>query len=99
MELKFEVRLTGAFSDWLDSLADEIAIEAIVRRIARVQLGNFGDHKPVGDGVSELRIQHGPGYRVYYTIRGRVIVFMLGGGTKRTQARDIERAKREAEDI
>ncbi|MEP6785569.1 MAG: type II toxin-antitoxin system RelE/ParE family toxin [Sphingomonadales bacterium] len=69
MEFKFEVRFTGAFSEWLDGLADDIAIEAIARRIARIQLGNFGDHKSVGDGVSELRIQHGPGYRVYYMVR------------------------------
>ena len=64
----------------------------ILIRIRRVSLGNFGDVKPVGEGVSELRVDHGPGYRVYFLRKGDTLVILLGGGDKRTQSRDIRRA-------
>ena len=89
----FEVRLTGAFSAWLDGLADDVAAAAIAERLLRVGRGLFGDCASVGDRVSELRVRYGPGLRVYFTVRRKVVVIMLGGGTKRTQARDIRRAK------
>jgi putative addiction module killer protein len=88
-----EVRRTDTFSRWLDQLRDDQAIARILTRIHRLSLGNFGDVKSVGDGVSELRIDYGPGYRLYFTRIGTVIVLLLVGGTKRTQPKDIERAK------
>jgi putative addiction module killer protein len=91
--MEFDVRLTIEFSRWLDVLTDKIAAAAVAERLLRVRRGLFGDHASVGDRVSELRIHHGPGYRVYYTVRDRVVVFMLAGGLKRTQERDIDRAK------
>jgi putative addiction module killer protein len=80
------------FDTWLDTLADAKAVARIVARIDRVQAGNLGDHKSVGHGVWELRIDHGPGYRVYYALAGRRIVLLLCGGDKRKQAADIRRA-------
>jgi len=77
---------------WLDDLADAKAVARIIARIDRVQAGNFGDHKPIGDGVWEMRIDHGPGYRVYYALAGRRIVLLLCGGDKRKQSADIRRA-------
>jgi putative addiction module killer protein len=97
--MQHEVRVTTEFSDWLNGLKDGLAREAIVKRLARVQIGNFGDHKTEGDGISALRVHHGPGYRAYYTVRGRVVVFMLIGGTKRTQDKDIARARQMAKEI
>ena len=84
-----EVRETPLFTRWLASLKDQRATLHIVRRIARVAAGNFGDARSVGGAVSELRIDHGPGYRVYFTRRGSVLVVLLCGGDKRTQSRDI----------
>ena len=78
--------------DWLDDLRDLRARIAILRRIDRVELGNFGDHKSVGGGVSELRVDVGPGYRVYYAQAGNTLVLLLLGGDKRSQQSDIERA-------
>ena len=80
------------YIDWLKQLRDSQAKIAVVRRVARVELGNFGDHKFCRDGVWELRIDVGPGYRVYYAIAGKVIVLLLCGGDKRTQGADIKRA-------
>jgi putative addiction module killer protein len=97
--MEYEVRVTAEFSEWLAGLKDHVAREAIAARIARVQIGGFGDHKSEGEGVSALRIHYGPGYRAYYTIRGRVMVFMLIGGTKRTQDKDIVRARQIAKEI
>jgi putative addiction module killer protein len=82
------------FLDWLESLRDLQAISAIRARINRIRLGNFGDSKPVGEGVEELRIHLGPGYRVYFARERALLVILLCGGTKRTQARDIARAQR-----
>ena len=79
--------------EWLGSLRDARAVAKIAQRLQRVAEGNFGDWAPVGEGVSELRIHYGPGYRVYFVRRGNVVVVVLGGGDKSTQARDIELAK------
>lgn len=94
--MNYEVRTTPEFDAWLDGLADDLAREKIAARLIRVGLGNFGDHAPVGQGVSELRVHYGPGYRAYYTIRERTVVFMLRGGDKSTQDKDIKNAKKDA---
>jgi putative addiction module killer protein len=94
----FEIRhyLTAAgkdiFESWLESLGDEVTEARIDARIGRLTRGNFGDCKPVGDGVWELRINLGPGYRVYYAIVARRCVLLLAGGDKRKQSADIARA-------
>ena len=80
------------YVDWLKSLRDRVAKMAVVRRVDRVMNGNFGDHKFCRDGVSELRIDVGAGYRVYYAIAGKQVVLLLCGGDKRTQEADIHRA-------
>ena len=82
------------FKDWLAELADRQARARIAVRIQRMAAGNFGDHKPISDGVWELRIDHGPGYRVYYAQAGRRLVLILAGGDKRHQQADIETAVR-----
>ncbi len=87
-----EVRQTEVFSNWLRELCDRRARARIQTRIDRLQLGLAGDVKPVGEGVSELRIDYGPGYRVYFIRRGRELVILLAGGDKRTQDRDIKTA-------
>jgi putative addiction module killer protein len=89
-----EVRQTGVFSSWLRKLRDNKARFRIVARVRRLSLGNFGDVKPIGDGVSELRIDYGPGYRVYLQRRGSLLVLLLAGGNKGTQASDIAKAKK-----
>ena len=93
-----EVRRTAAFIDWLRKLKDRRAQERIAQRIARLQAGLFGDAK-FFDGIGELRVDHGPGYRVYFVRRGDVVVILLCGGDKKTQDRDIERAIRMAKEI
>lgn len=80
------------YVDWLEKLKDITAKIAVVRRVTRIEQGNFGDHKFCRDGVFELRIDVGAGYRVYYAIAGRQLVLLLGGGDKRTQGADINRA-------
>ena len=81
------------FEEWLDDLKDKRAVARILARLARVRLGNLGDCKPVGDGVSELRVDYGPGYRVYFGQKGHTLVVLLCGGDKRTQDRDIRLAR------
>lgn len=88
-----EIRQAQPFSEWMAGLRDSKGRAVIARRIERLSLGNFGDYKPVGDGVLELRVDFGPGYRVYFTRRGREIVILLCGGDKSSQAKDIARAK------
>ena len=87
------------FDEWLSGLKDRAAKARIVARLISVELGNFGDSQSIGEGVSELRLHFGPGYRVYYTLRGKVLVYVLGGGTKSTQKKDIAKAKTIAQTI
>ena len=89
-----EMRKTEIFAKWLDGLKDLRARARILVRIERLGAGNPGDVKPVGEGVSELRINYGPGYRVYYKQQGEKVVILLAGGDKRTQAKDIKTALR-----
>jgi putative addiction module killer protein len=87
-----EVRETEAFATWFRKLRDERARARILVRIRRLSLGNPGDVRAVGEGVSEIRIDYGPGYRVYFVARGESLVVLLAGGDKRSQSRDIEAA-------
>jgi len=89
---------TDIFIDWLNALRDRRAAARIAVRIMRLEDGNAGDVKPVGEGVSEMRIDYGPGYRVYFTRRGKEIILLLCGGDKRTQSRDIALAKKLAKE-
>jgi len=88
-----EIRETELFSAWLRGLRDAVARAKIAVRVRRLAHGNAGDVRPVGGGLSELRIHHGPGYRVYFSQRGLVLVVLLCGGDKSSQARDIAMAK------
>lgn len=94
-----EVRLSEVFADWLEGLGDEQAVARITVRLRRLEQGNPGDVKAVGDGISELRITYGPGYRLYFTRQGREIVVLLCGGDKSTQRQDIALAKRLAKEL
>jgi len=87
------VRQTSVFAEWLRGLRDLKARARILVRIDRLALGNAGDVQPVGEGVSEMRVHHGPGYRVYFMRRGDEVIILLCGGDKSTQARDIEVAR------
>ena len=89
----FEVFRSDEFDRWLSALADQRAVAKITSRIERLGMGNPGDVKPVGEGVSEMRLTYGPGYRVYYKQTGRKIVVILCGGDKSTQENDIRRAR------
>ncbi len=84
---------TPEFDAWLKALRDPIGKARIISRIRSAEQGNFGDCEPAGDGVSEMRIHSGPGYRVYYSRRGKVLYLLLCGGNKSTQSRDIKQAK------
>lgn len=88
-----EIKQTANFQKWESRLKDRLAKAAIAARIFRLANGLPGDVQPVGNGVSELRIHYGPGYRVYFQQRGNALVILLCGGDKRTQSRDIETAK------
>ncbi len=94
-----EVRRTDQFLSWLNALRDARAVAKIAARIRRIAEGNFGDVAPVGEGVSELRVNYGPGYRVYFVQRGEVVVILLCGGDKSTQGRDIVAAKALAKEV
>jgi len=94
-----EIRQTERFARWFGSLRDSRARMRIQARIRRLTLGNFGDVRPVGGGVSELRIDYGPGYRVYFVQRGEALIFLLAGGDKRTQERDIATARMMAREL
>ena len=89
-----EIRKTDVFANWIDGLRDLRARARIQARIERLAMGNPGDVRPVGEGVSELRLDYGPGYRVYYKKRGHRLIILLAGGDKSTQARDIKAALR-----
>lgn len=94
-----EIRKTSHFAHWLDELRDIRARARIQARIERLAAGNPGDAEPVGEGVSELRINYGPGYRVYFKQRGRELIILLAGGDKSTQARDVKTALRLARNL
>ena len=99
MDEKYQIELyqrqngTVPFRNWLDSLRDLQAVARIRARLTRIRVGNFGQVRALGGGVSELKIDHGPGYRVYYAMAGKTVVLLLIGGDKSTQKRDIETAK------
>ena len=95
----FEVRKTEVYAKWLDSLRDVRARARVLVRVERLAAGNPGDVRPVGEGVSELRIDYGPGYRVYFKKQGRTIVVLLAGGDKRTQSQDVNTALRLARNL
>jgi len=94
-----EVRQTDTYADWFAGLRDRVAKTRIDIRIRRLSLGNAGDVKPVGEGVCELRVDYGPGYRVYFVKKGDRYVVLLAGGDKSSQAKDISRAKALARDL
>ena len=94
-----DIRKTDLFSQWLDNLADIRARARVMVRIERLAQGNPGDTAPVGKGVGELRINHGPGYRVYYQQRGNTLIVLLAGGDKSSQGKDIKTALRLARDL
>jgi putative addiction module killer protein len=96
---KYEIHQTETYKKWRSSLKDGRTRAAIALRVERLACGNAGDVKPVGGGVSELRIDHGPGYRVYFKKHGKVLIILLCGGDKSTQENDIRRAKRLAEGL
>lgn len=91
-----EVRRTNVYDKWIKELRDLDARSRVNVRVRRLSLGNPGDVRPVGEGVSEMRINYGPGYRVYYVQRGDMFVLLLCGGDKASQSSDIERAKQMA---
>lgn len=90
--MTIEVVETAAFQRWMTQLKDALAKVRILARLRRASMGNLGDWKAVGGGVAEMRIDHGPGYRIYFTRRGNRMIIVLAGGTKRTQNSDIARA-------
>lgn len=94
-----ELRKTEIFAQWLNGLRDLQGKARVQARIERLAMGSPGDAKPVGEGVSELRIDCGPGYRVYFKRRGRVLIILLAGGDKSTQAKDIQTALRLARNL
>ena len=95
----YEIKSTKIFSHWLMKLKDIKGRIAVARRIERMEHGNFGDVKSLGASISELRIQMGPGYRVYFTKREEQIIILLVGGDKSTQSKDIEKAKKMLKEI
>ena len=94
-----EICKTEYFAKWLDGLRDIRARARVLARIQRLACGNSGDAKPVGEGVSEMRIDYGPGYRVYYKRQGKHLIVLLAGGDKKNQKRDIEKALRLAREL
>ena len=95
----FEIRKSADFAAWLDGLRDVRGRARVQARIERLAAGNPGDVKPVGQGVSELRIDFGPGYRVYFVRKGQTVIVLLAGGDKETQAADIKTALRLARNL
>ncbi|RLQ84984.1 type II toxin-antitoxin system RelE/ParE family toxin [Notoacmeibacter ruber] len=93
----FQIIQSSVFTKWLGGLKDRRAKQRIAARLVRLEDGNVGDAKSVGGGISELRIPYGPGYRVYFTRRGHMVVILLCGGDKSSQARDIQTARELAE--
>ena len=95
----YEIRRTETFSKWLDKLRDARARVRVLSRLTRAEDGNLGDTKPVGESVSEMRIDYRPGYRVYFTKRRKTIIVLLIGGNKSSQEQDIKRAIQLARDL
>ncbi|MYE48935.1 MAG: type II toxin-antitoxin system RelE/ParE family toxin [Gammaproteobacteria bacterium] len=95
----FEIRKTDVYAKWLDGMRDARARARVLVRVERLAVGNPGDVRPVGEGVSELRIDYGPGYRVYFKKQARRIVILLAGGDKRTQSDDVKTALRLARNL
>ncbi len=91
--MEYEVSSTDLFDTWLAALRDAGSRRRIVARIERIKQGNFGDYKSLGDSLYELRFFFGAGYRIYYTLQGNKVVFLLSGGDKSSQSRDIEKAR------
>jgi len=91
--MEYEVTKTRVFDKWFSKIKDRKVVLAISRRIDRARLGNFGDSEPVGEGVSEMRIFVGKGYRVYYVVQDQQLIVLLCGGDKSTQQNDIKKAK------
>ncbi|NPT53353.1 type II toxin-antitoxin system RelE/ParE family toxin [Paraburkholderia elongata] len=96
--MAIELKQTETFRKWRSRLKDERARALIASRLDRLAFGHAGDAEPIGQGISELRIHYGPGYRIYFHRRGNTIIVLLCGGTKRGQSKDIEAAKRLASD-
>jgi putative addiction module killer protein len=94
-----EVQKTEEFDEWLSGLADQRAQAKIVSRVERLGFGNPGDVKAVGEGISEMRVSYGPGYRIYFKRTGKTVVLLLCGGDKSTQDKDIKRAKEIAAEL
>jgi putative addiction module killer protein len=94
-----QIQQTETYARWFAGLRDRVARARIDIRIRRLSIGNPGDAKPVGEGISELRIDYGPGYRVYFVQRGEVVIVLLAGGDKSTQDKDIRNAKALAKDL
>ncbi|MDO5680692.1 MAG: type II toxin-antitoxin system RelE/ParE family toxin [Pelistega sp.] len=92
MSTKNIINTTEEFSDWIDKLKDRQARSIILTRIRRASLGNFGNYKTVGNSIFEMKIDYGPGYRIYYAQEGKVVYLLLCGGTKKTQQDDIKYA-------
>ncbi len=88
----FSIKRTNEFNDWLNGIRDGMTQRRLIKRLRKATLGNLGDAKPVGDGVFEMRENFGPGWRMYYIQRGSILIVMLGGGNKSTQAADIAKA-------
>ena len=97
--LMVEIRKTELFAKWLDNLRDIRGKARVLIRIERLASGNAGDVKPVGEGISEMRINYGPGYRVYFIKRGGELIILLAGGEKSSQSRDIKAAIRLAQNL
>jgi len=95
----YSILTTPTFNEWFDGLKDRMVKQRIQVRIDRVEEGNFGDHKSVGDGVNEMRLTFGAGWRIYYTMRGAEVVVLLAGGSKSSQQADIEAAQALAKQI
>jgi len=95
----FEIRKTDVYAKWLDGLRDARARARVLVRVERLAAGNPGDVRPVGEGVSELRVDYGPGYRVYFKKQARTIVILLAGGDKRTQSDGVKTALRLARNL
>jgi putative addiction module killer protein len=94
-----QIQQTETYAKWFAGVRDRVTWARIDIRIRRLSLGNAGDTKPVGEGVSELRVDHGPGYRIYFIQRGEVVIVLLAGGDKSTQDKDIRNAKALANDL